>query len=39
MTAEKDNLGTFYALLLLGLVIVAFFGGYMAGSKKVDKQP
>jgi hypothetical protein len=37
MTQGKDNIGEIYALLLLGVVILAFGAGYVAGSQKTDK--
>jgi hypothetical protein len=36
MAAAKDNLGDKYALLLLGIVLLAFIGGYIAGHQKVE---
>jgi hypothetical protein len=34
---KKDIVGDVYAFLLLGVVVIAFVGGYLAGSQKVDK--
>jgi hypothetical protein len=33
-TASKDKVTEIYALLLLGVVLIAFFGGFIAGKQK-----
>jgi hypothetical protein len=34
MTGKKDNIGDVYSLLLFGIILIAFLGGYFAGSQK-----
>ena len=32
--AAKDNVSNIYVIIILGIVIVAFFGGFLAGKQK-----
>lgn len=32
--AAKDNVSNIYVIIILGVVFVAFFGGFLAGKSK-----
>jgi hypothetical protein len=32
--AAKDNISNVYVIIILGVVFVAFFGGFLAGKQK-----
>jgi hypothetical protein len=37
-TESKDRLNEVYSLILIGVVLIVFFAGYIAGSQKTDKK-
>jgi hypothetical protein len=36
MAVKKDNIGEIYSVLIIGVVLLAFFAGYIARGKQTE---